>query len=110
MFFRIFKNDHIILILDTEKNISTYTTFEIKYEKPDGSGGRWAAAIYPTNNNYLYATVQFDMIGLWRVQAYVRKVGSILHGLWVDIPVYEALFWSTAAPTTVPPTTMVPTT
>jgi hypothetical protein len=55
--------------------------------------------------------VAFDTAGLWKVQAYVEKVGENFHGLWADIYVYPALSTTTTeAPTTVPPTTLPPTT
>lgn len=108
---KIFVNDTVNLILNTGKNISTFTTFKIKYEDPDGTRGQWTAALYPSNNLCLNAVVEFDTKGLWKVQAYVAKVGEVYHGMWADVMVFQPLFVPTTAPaTTVPPTTLAPTT
>jgi len=119
---RVFVDDTIQLILNTEKDVSAFTRFRIKYEKPDGSNGQWNAALYPTDNNCVYADVQFPTSGIWRVQAYVYKSGEWYHGFHTDVKVYKRLniptcttppttaIPTTAAPTTVAPTTVAPTT
>jgi hypothetical protein len=53
----------------------------------------------------MYATVYFDMEGIWKVQAFVSD-GTLeqYHGMWVDVKVYEALAPdTTSAPTTASP-------
>jgi len=108
---KVFVNDTVDLILETLKNVSTFTKFLIKYEKPGGVRSRWASAKCPASDTCLRSTVTFDTAGLWKVQAYVGKVGENFHGLWADIYVYPALSTTTTlAPTTVPPTTLPPTT
>lgn len=108
---KVFEDDTIDLILETQKNISTFTKFLIKYENPNGLRSRWVSAICPASNTCIRSTVVFNVSGLWKVQAYVEKVGSNFHGLWCDIYVHPALATTTtAAPTTAPPTTMPPTT
>jgi hypothetical protein len=108
---KVFVDDTVRLNLNTGKDVSTFTTFKIKYKKPDGTQGRWTAALCGTSNLCIYADVQFDVSGVWQVQAFVQKVGEYYHGFWADVRVYDALApLSTVPPTTAPPTTTAPTT
>ena len=108
---KVFKYDTVKLILNTGKTLTTFTQLKIKYEKPDGTDGRWTAAICPTNALCLQATVQFTAKGVWRVQAYIFKAGEWYHGQWADVRVFDALATTTTVPpTTVAPTTLAPTT
>lgn len=99
---KVFVYDDIDLVLETGKNISALTTFIIKYTKPDGTPGRWAAALSGTTK--VAATVNFTEDGIWRVQAFVKGGGNQYHGLRCDVRVFPYL----ATETTVPPTTAAP--
>jgi predicted choloylglycine hydrolase len=102
---KVFVNDEILLILSTQKVLTIYTIMKIKFEKPNGVKGSWPATIHPTINTKMYATVYFDMEGIWKVQAFVSD-GTLeqYHGMWVDVKVYEALAPdTTSAPTTASP-------
>jgi len=102
---KIFAFDTVKLILNTGKDVSTFTTKLIKYRDPDGNEGRWVAAICPSSNLKIQATIQFPKSGRWKVQAYVWKAGpEFYHGMWAEVRVYPAL----ATTTTVPPTTPAP--
>jgi hypothetical protein len=101
---KVFVDDTVTLRLNTGKDISGFTTYRIKYKKPDGTRGRWAAALCGTSNLCLSASVVFDVSGVWQVQAYVYKAGEYYHGFWADVRVYDALApWSTVPPTTPAP-------
>lgn len=102
---KVFVNDDVLLTLITNKVLTGFTCY-IKYERPDGTGGKWAALIHPSITTRLRAGVNFDTSGIWKVQAFVVMGGERYHGAWADIKVYDAI----APDTTVPPTTMVPTT
>jgi len=104
---KVFKYDTVKLILNTGKNVSTFTTMKIKYVTPSGIRGHWnSAAICPSDNTCIQKTVQFDEKGIWKVQAYVSKIGETYHGMYADVRVFDPV----ATTTTVPPTTVVPTT
>ena|SRR4030065_1960098 len=101
---KVFVDDDVLLTLNTYKVLTTFTNIRIKFQKPDGTKGRWLAAIHPSLNTRLRATVNFDESGVWKVQAFVSKVGEKYHGMWADIKVYDAVaFDTTAAPTTPAP-------
>jgi hypothetical protein len=104
---KVFVNDEILLTLSTGKILTIYADKRVKFEKPNGVKGYWTAAIHPSINTKIQATVYFDMEGIWKVQAFVSDGASeTYHGMWTDVKVYEAL----APDTTVLPTTVVPTT
>jgi hypothetical protein len=109
---QVFVNDTVTIILNTTKDVSSFTVKKIKYIDPDGDEGRWTAIINPSSNLKIQATIQFSKAGRWKVQAYVSKAGpEYFHGYWAEIRVYEALATTTtAAPTTAPPSTAPPTT
>ena len=101
---KVFVDDDVLLTLETAKVLTTFTTFKIKFQKPSGDKGNWLAAIHPSINTRLRATINFDVSGIWKVQAFVSKVGEKYHGMWADIKVYDAIaFDTTAAPTTAAP-------
>lgn len=111
---KIFVDDSVTLILNTNKVLTALDVFKIKYEKPNGIRSHWDAIICPGNPLCIRATVQFDMSGLWKIQAFAQETGAPpakFHGTYIDIKVYEPLAPDTTAPpTTVPPTTLAPTT
>jgi hypothetical protein len=103
---KVFVDDDVLLVLETRKVLTTFTTLKIKYERPNGTGGVWAAAIHPSINTQMRAMINFDVSGIWKVQAFIAKLNEKFHGMWVDVKVYDAI----APDSTSPPTTMVPTT
>jgi hypothetical protein len=103
---KVFVNDTVLLTLATGKVLSGFTDCKIKFEKPNGVRGLWASAIHPSNSQAIRSSVSFDLAGVWKVQAFVSKVGEKYHGMKVDIRVFEPL----GPDTTVPPTTVPPTT
>ena len=102
---KVFVNDEILLTLSTGKVLTVYTDKRVKFEKPNGVKGSWTATIHPSINTQMYATVYFDMEGIWKVQAFISDgTGGTYHGMWADVKVYEAL----APDTTLAPTTSSP--
>ena len=101
---KVFVDDDVLLTLETGKILTTFTTFKIKFQNPNGDKGNWPAAIHPSINTRLRATINFDVSGIWKVQAFVSKVGEKYHGMWADVKVYDTIaFDTTAAPTTAAP-------
>ena len=101
--------DTIQFIINTGIDISGYSTKCIKYRKPDGTVGTWAAAINPTNSKqmiYTCDTEDLDQAGKWVIQASVEEAAQQLNGRWIrfDVhePLREACSATTAAPTTAP--------
>jgi hypothetical protein len=89
-----FIGDTVQIILDTGIDISGFTSFIMKYRRPDGSSGIWVAEIDPTNvKRMIYLTLQDDLnqSGMWAVQAHVELNGTMLHGKWVNFTVYVPL-------------------
>ncbi len=101
---KVFVNDDVLLTLLTDKDLSGFTCY-IKFKRPNGTGGKWPATIHPSINTRLRAQVNFDMEGVWKVQAFIEMGSERYHGAWADIKVYEPL----APDTTAPPTTAAPT-
>jgi len=103
---RVFVGDDVLLILNTQKNLSTFTNLRIKWQNPYGVKGYWNAVIHPSINTKIQAVTNYDTAGTWKVQAFASKIGEKYHGYWTEIKVYQPI----APDTTVLPTTMVPTT
>jgi hypothetical protein len=101
---KVFINDDVLLTLNTNKTLTTFTTLRIKFQRPNGSKGYWAAALHPSVFTKIRATINFDTEGVWKVQAFASKAGEKYHGMWLDIKVYEAI----APDTTSTPTTASP--
>jgi hypothetical protein len=89
-----FVGDSIMLILDTGIDISGYTSFIMKYKRPDGVTGIWIGEIHPTNIKALqYYTLSQDLnvSGEWAIQAHVELGNVALHGKWANFTVYNPL-------------------
>ena len=112
----LFVNDTVRLVIDTNLNLSGYTTLQMGYMKPDGSTGCWAATIYPTDNTKMYYETQIgdiDQAGEWLMQGVALASGVKVSGkIWCRFKVLNMLVanCTTAPPTTAPPTTPIPTT
>lgn len=99
--------DTLKLIINTGIDISGYSTLCIKYRKPDGTIGTWAATIDPSDNKkmiYTCDTEDLDQAGEWVVQASVEEGAQQLNGRWIRFDVHEPLREACGA-TTVAPTT-----
>jgi len=89
-----FVGDTTTIVLNTYTNISGFAILRMKYEKPDGTTGFWTATICPADNTcmrYQCSTIDLDVAGSWRIQAYVIGGGNIYHGYWADFKVYSPL-------------------
>jgi hypothetical protein len=105
-----FVNDTVQLTVDTNIDVSGYATLQIRYRKPNGVTGCWAATICLTDNNCIYYICgigDLDIPGEWLIQGVVLDVGVRLTGLWIAFQVHDPLmeFCTTVAPTTMVPTT-----
>lgn len=103
---KVFVNDSVILTLNTNKVLDTFSILKIKFENPYGVKGNWPATQHPIYNTKMQALAIFDVDGIWKVQSFISDINTKFHGMWTDIKVYAAI----APDTTVLPTTMVPTT
>ena len=83
------------IILNVEANISAATTRQIKYQRPDGTLGYWAAA-QETTTSISYTTVAATDIpvgnnGIWKLQAYIVTPAWTNHGKIARLLVKETL-------------------
>lgn len=79
----IYKDDiGVKIVLETDIDISAYTTIEIHYRKPGGDSGTWTATIESGNTSLSYTSVSGDIneAGTWRLQAYVITPTWTQHG------------------------------
>ena len=80
------------LTLDTNIDLSTATTHDIVYKKPDESTGTWTGTVTDTTKiQYSVQSGDLDQHGLWRVQAKVTDGGLNGFGDIVLIQVNELL-------------------
>lgn len=93
---KIYKNQSSLrLILDTDEDISTATTLQIKYSKPSGTSGTLTATISGTTAMYYDFTntagvSELNESGLWRFWSKVTfSDGRIGYGEPVNIMVYD---------------------
>ena len=69
------------IVLDCGANISTATVRNIIVKKPDGSKIIWAASAEGTNSiKYVAVTGDIDLVGAWKVQAYIEMPTWKGHG------------------------------
>jgi nitrogen fixation protein FixH len=103
-----FVGDTIRLDVNAGIDLSGYTDLYIKFKRPNGSMGFWAATLDPGDDTHMYYdtdVTDLNMPGTWVVQAHAEAANIHLHGLWTDFIVYTPL-----AETSTPPTTLTPTT
>jgi hypothetical protein len=78
------------IILDAKEDISTATTVEIRYKKPDGTTGAWTGAVYDTTKGrYVTVSGDLDQAGSWYLQLYVVLPSWSGHGETVAVTIYE---------------------
>lgn len=103
-------NDTVKLTIDTDIDVSGYSTLLIKYKRPGGITGCWTAGPCPADIKCITYTCvhgDLDINGEWIFQGQVKDVGVKLTSIWFKLDVHPELVEFC---TTVPPTTMVPTT
>lgn len=106
-----FVNDTIKLTIDTNIDVSGYTTLTIKFRRPDGTFGCWIAALCIGDNNCItYTTITGDLniSGEWLIQAVAEDIGVALHGTWTSFDVHSPLMATCPPLTTLAPTTAAP--
>lgn len=110
-----FVGDTIKINLSTGIDLSGYDILHIKFRRPDGTFGRWIAAVDAVITHMVYTTkpTDLDMPGKWTVQAHVEDAAlpeTDLHGEFVEFDVLTPFIeaHSTPAPTTLGPTTEWP--
>lgn len=67
------------LYVNTDLDLTDITSQIIKYEKPDGTTGQFAAVIDNIAKGILaheLAESDFDQVGYWKAWAYVTKTGG----------------------------------
>lgn len=77
--------------LDTEINLSTGSSYAIKYVDPDGATGSWSAAVYGDAADGIIGTTSAPALaaGVWKIWAYVTFAdGSVAPGDPVTFRVY----------------------
>lgn len=69
----IYKNQSLLLTLDTGENVSTATTKQILYIKADGvTKGAWTASSVVDNTKLRYQVPKNILtVGTWKVQTFV---------------------------------------
>lgn len=88
-----FIRDTITLLLNTGKDLSTYTDHMIKYRNPDGTTGYWNASICPLDSNCIQTIVNEELLvpGKWIVQAFTTDGASRYHGEFAEFLVLAPL-------------------
>lgn len=61
----------VLIGFDTHEDLSTATTHELDYEKPDGTTGTWAATVSGSKLLYTSIAADFSSAGPYEVQAHV---------------------------------------
>lgn len=76
------------LILDTNVNLSSATTTNIKYTKPDGTQGTFSGTAYETTKvKYEVQANDLNAVGVWKFQAVVVIGGRIGYGEIIPITI-----------------------
>lgn len=70
----------LTISLDTGRDLSSAVVTKIKYIKPNGIGGEWAASVSGTSLTYDVSNTDIDVPGTWQFQAYVEIDGEIGRG------------------------------
>lgn len=90
-----FVGDTIRIYLNTSIDLTTYSTYKIKYKKPDGTTDEWTATLDSGNTKRIYydTTISdLDLAGTWTLQAEVLDgETTILHGKMVNFKVFDPI-------------------
>ena len=78
--------------LNAGSDITSETTCNINYIKPDGTTGQWTAEVEDTNYAY-HTTIKddLDVVGVWQVQLYVVLTSWTGHGEIASFQVHKPL-------------------
>ena len=78
----VYKNQsYLTIYLDTNVTLTTATTKEILYQKPDGTTGEWTGTIYDTTQiKYDVQDGDIDQAGEWKFQSYFVLDGKKGYG------------------------------
>ena len=74
--------------LETSSDLSGATLTEIKYKKPGGDKGVWAATVDGTKIYYVTTADELDKRGVLQVQAHVTGAGFDLLGETAKVQIY----------------------
>jgi hypothetical protein len=88
----VFIGDTVVISLNTGMTITGYSSYIIKYRRPDGQEGIWVGDLDPADNRCVkYTTLHTDlcMAGKWSIQAYVSVGTTYLHGAWANFVVLD---------------------
>ena len=74
-------DEGVKIILNVGVDISDSTVHKIKFKRPNGTSGEWAAEREnATSISYLIQTNDLNYAGIWKLQAYVETPNWKLHG------------------------------
>ncbi len=78
------------ILLDAGQDISAASLLQMKYKKPDGSTGTWAATLVGLDSAYHNTILgDLDQTGNWEIQLYIELGVVKLHGAIVSFHVYK---------------------
>lgn len=79
-----------VITLDVGEDVSTATTMDIVYKKPDGTTGTWNATLSGTTKiQYTTVSGDIDESGKWYVHAYIVLPSWSGIGETASFEVYE---------------------
>lgn len=80
------------IILDSGSDISSQTSLKIKYRKPDGTVGEWAALVTETNKaKYTTLENDLDLAGIWQMQIYVELPDWSGYGELAEVAIHNPI-------------------
>lgn len=68
------------ITLETTFTLAGASVAQILYRKPNGQTGAWNASISGNNLTYNISSTDVDIVGNWRLQAYVVIDGEKYYG------------------------------
>lgn len=104
----IFVGDTLRIVLKTGTDLDDFDQLFIKFKRPNGTYGKWAAAQCTENDEWMeYETDETDLnlAGIWLFQANAKDPSVDLHGKFAEQLVLDAFPNTTTPPTTIAPTT-----
>ncbi len=81
----------VTLSLDTSIDITTASTKQILYQKPNGVKGAWTATADGTSLTYNLSNTDIDVPGVWKFQTYVEIGGKKGYGGVVETVFMQTL-------------------
>ena len=88
---KIYTGTRITISLDTRVDLSGYGELKIRYKKPSGVVGEWAAQLsYFSNVSYSVSNTSIlNESGDWRLQVYVKLGGKEYLSSTVIMTIYD---------------------